>query len=73
MGTISKAVQSNEYRKALELTALKLAEILDGGLDEKNAAQISREFRLIMERLGLDDKTNEDFVGDAQKSVSDKL
>ena len=55
MGSILSAVTDKKYRKALELNAQKLAEVMDDLEDEKNAAGISRELRLVLQALGIDE------------------
>jgi hypothetical protein len=55
MGKITDAVISKQYREALIFQALKLAEQLDNLKDEKNLAPVSRELRIILVVLGLDE------------------
>jgi len=64
MGNIRKAVTDKNYRKALELQAVRLAGLLeDENLDDKQAANIARELRITLERLGIDVNNDQDFAG----------
>ena len=73
MGTITDAVKNAKYRDALIAQAVKCAKQLDDLQDEKNLANISRELRLILAALGLDEIADTtDVVGSLQDSVNAK-
>jgi hypothetical protein len=72
MASIKTAVSDKHYRLALERTALRLAELLDNeNLDDKIAAGIAREMRIVLEKLGIE--TDSDTDQDSKWNADDKL
>jgi hypothetical protein len=73
MGKIADAVTSTKYREALIAQALKCANQLDNLEDEKNLAPISRELRLILVALGIDEAADAgDVIMKLQEAVTGK-
>ena len=72
--SVAKAVQDKRYRQALEMQALKIATQIDNLEDEKNLANLSRELRLLLIALGIDEgQESTDRVPKLADSVASKL
>ena len=73
MGSIQSAVRKKAYEEALLAVAVRLSGLLDDLDDEKNAAPISRELRLVLTALGIDAMTVNDLVDGFRTRADSKL